>query len=625
MDVRDVLVPQFGSCLNYTPEMPHYSGTMKPSVSTCLWPLVSTYLPTLASGVLLAWCFPTYHLYWLAWVALAPLFFRTASLPPLTTALHFFLCGHLFHTLTLQWLCANIFWAGGWAFIGQQFLCFALSLCWAVTGLVWAIAHGRSSRFGGALCLAGLWAAMEVVQARAFSGFGWCALGYTQGPDLLAAQFAAIGGVTLLSFCVVLVNALIALILSDEEFRIQRLVAVPLLLGLVHGGGYLLLKDADYASAPLQTGVIQPNFSQEMKWDPAYDYEMLQRTAQMTRALTTSRPVDLVVWPEALIVRHFENPVFKEALSRAAVDSGSYIFTGTTRDDYGTSKNYNSSALITPEGNLVGIYDKVHLAAFGEYVPLENYFPFLSKIAFGGVSPGEKQVTLPLKDRDLGPLICFEVLFAPLAEKLRHAGAELLVVVTNLAWFGGSNAIPQELEIARMRAIETRLPLIHSSNTGISGVFDPYGRFSVVRHTVSPEGELLDWGVKVRPKHVVMRRFLDSFPLAAPAARPLPGGPVFFPWLLAFIGVGMAVLAFVQPVYTRFTETECSSHEAELKPESQPETKSKPKRGGNAKAPKGPAGGGPRTNPAPRKRKSKGKNDGSASKQEEFLLNPDQE
>lgn len=521
-----------------TPEMPHHAGTMKR--------IASIYLPSLASAVLLAWSFPTYHLHWLAWVALIPLLLRTAGFSPGRTALHFYICGHVFHTLTLQWLWANIFWAGGWAIIGQQCLVLILSLCWAATGFAWSFIHRRSSEWGGAFCLAGFWAGIELFESRAFSGFGWCSLGYTQGANLWVSQWAALGGVLLISFLIVLVNGLLALGIRYRRYRWLRLGAVPVALALIHVTGYLLLGEADYTSKPLQVGVIQPNFSQEMKWDPAYDYEMLQRTAQMTRTLAAQRPVDLAVWPEALIVRHFENPVFLESLKQTAVDTKAHIFTGAAREEYATSKSYNSSALVDPRGSLVGFYDKVHLAAFGEYVPFEKYLPFLRQIAFGGVDAGDKQVTFPVKDRTLGPLICFEVLFAPLAEKLRQAGADMLVVVTNLAWFGGSNAIPQELEIARMRAIETRLPLIHSSNTGISGVFDPYGRFSVVRYTVSPKNELLDWGDAVRPGHAVMRRFLGDFPLAAPAERPLPMGPVVAPWIALIVGILLAASTFLR-------------------------------------------------------------------------------
>lgn len=516
--------------------------------------LAFIYTPALASAVLLAWCFPTYHLHWLAWVALTPLLLRTAGYTPGKAALHFYLCGHLFHTLVLQWLWANIFWAGGWAIIGQQALCVILSLCWAVAGFIWAAAHTRSPRLGGALCLAGLWAAMEVFQATAFTGFGWCALGYTQGVNLRVAQWAALGGVVSVSFLVVLVNGLLALGVLHRELRWQRLACVPVLLILVHVAGHFLLGEADYESAPLQVGVVQPNFSQEMKWDPAYDYEMLQRAAQMTRTLASRSPVDLTVWPEALIVRHFENPVFMESLAMTARDAQTHILTGAVREDYATSKSYNSSALVGPDGKVTGFYDKVRLAAFGEYIPLEKYLPFLRGIAFGGVDAGEKQTLFSVKEREVGPLICFEVLFPSMAEKLRRMGADVLVVMTNLAWFGGSNAIAQELEIARMRAIETRLPLVHSANTGISGVFDPYGRFSVVRHTVSAKNELVDWGEAVRPWHAVMRRFVGVFPLAAPGLQPIPRGPSYAPWLLSLLGLVLALSTFFTGSFSRILE-----------------------------------------------------------------------
>lgn len=507
---------------------------------------IRTYIPTLVSAVLLAWSFPSYHFYFLAWIALVPLLLRTASLKPAQAALHFYICGHLFHTLTLQWLIANIFWAGGWAIIGQQGLCIILSLFWALTGFLWSLAHSRSQRLGGALCFAGLWAGMELFQSMAFTGFGWCALGYTQGANLFIAQWAALGGVMLLSFLIVWVNACLALSIGSAEFRIRRLVTVAVLALCIPAVGYYLLGEADDSSTPLRACVVQPNFSQEMKWDPAYDYEMLQRTAQMTRIFTANYPVDLIVWPEALVIRNFENPLFLDTLALTAKDCQAAILSGVVREDYSSGKNYNTAALIKPDGKIGGYYDKVRLAAFGEYIPFEKYLPFLKDIAFGGVDAGEKQLLLPVDKRQLGPLICFEVLFAPMAEELRRMGADTLVVMTNLAWFGRSNAIVQELEIARMRAIETRLPLIHSTNTGISGVFDPYGRFSVVRHTISSSNVVQDWGDATKPHHVMMRRYIGSFSVPAPALQPIPRGAAIVPWLLPLVGLLLFFFTFFE-------------------------------------------------------------------------------
>lgn len=515
--------------------MAHHAYTMKR--------FLGTYAPAVISGILLSWCFPRFHFHWLVWVALTPLLFRATTLTPRAAAGHFYLCAHIFHSLLLQWLIANIFWAGGWAIIGQQLLCVVLSLFWAALGYLWRRLHAWSPLYGGAVCLAGLWCGMELLHARMFTGFGWAALGYTQGGNLWTAQWAAVGGVGFISFLIVAVNGLLALGIREKARRLWRFSGAASIILAAHGAGYLLLADADYETLPLHVGVVQPNFPQEMKWDPAYDFEMLQRTAHLTRVLAAHIPVDLVVWPEALIVRHFEASPFMEAISATAVDAESHIFTGAVRNEYATGKSYNSSALFTQEGRLVGYYDKVHLAPFGEYVPFETYIPFLGQIAFGGVSAGHEQTTFDVNARVLGPLICFEVLFAPMAETLRTMGADVLVVITNLAWFGGSNAIPQELEIARMRAIETRLPLIHSANTGISGVFDPYGRFSVVSNTVSAQGNLMDWGPDIRPHHALMRRFVGAFPLAAPGIRPVPYGTVVLPWAIAAAGAALAVLA----------------------------------------------------------------------------------
>ena len=292
-------------------------------------------LPAILAGILLSWAFPRFHFHWLAWVALAPLFFVATRSKPLAAAGYFCISGYVFYSLLLQWLIANIFWAGGWAIIGQQLLCIALSLYWAIVGYLWSWAYSRSSRYAGAVCLAGLWTGMELLQSRLFTGFGWGALGYTQGGNLLTAQLASVGGVSLISFVLVLVSGLIALAIASPENRIQRIGFALLLIILAHGSGYLLLAAGDYDSKPLNVGVVQPNFSQEMKWDSAYEIDMVQRTAQLSSALATRTPLDLMVWPEALVVRHYASPTFMELLKNTALNTGAHLFTGAVRDEIG--------------------------------------------------------------------------------------------------------------------------------------------------------------------------------------------------------------------------------------------------------------------------------------------------
>jgi len=492
--------------------------------------LLRTYGVALLSGAFLAISFPSWNLYLLAWCAPALLFWRVRRAGVFETAVQFFAAGWLFHTVLLQWLMANIQWVGGVAVIGYQLICLLLALFWAVTGTAWALLRQRAPRFGGAFGLALLWAFMEFLEARLFTGFGWSALAHSQGPNLWLLQLAAVGGVGLVSFVVALVNGLLALAAAERPWRYPRLAAAAAVVIVAHGGGRLLLRDAVYPEDRFEVGIVQPAFPQDMKWSGLYDEQMVHEAARMSRLLAARGPLDLVVWPEATVMESFDREPFRSALGVAAGDTGAYLFTGAVRDADG--KSYNSSVLVAPDGEMLGYYDKVHLAPFGEYMPFSELLPFLRRIVPGDMDAGSVQKTLDMGQRTLGPLICFEVLFAPMAESLRRMGADTLVVVTNLGWFGRSCAAAQELDIARLRAIETRLPLIHAANTGLSGVFDPYGRFT----PMYPQYTALQ---------TLCHRCIQAFPLALSAERPLRWGPAVTPWAFAAAAMAWCVVGLL--------------------------------------------------------------------------------
>lgn len=507
------------------------------------------YAPGPVSGLMLALAFPAFDLHPLAWVALIPLFWRCARAPLRESAAQFFIAGWVFHSLVLQWLITNIFWAGGWAVLGYQLLCIGLALFWAVLGVLWVWGRGRLPIIFGAAGLALLWGGMEWFQANLFSGFGWTALGYSQGPNFLVSQWAAIGGVSFVSVIMVVVNALLALGLAEKRGRWTRLAGAMLIVLSAYVLGSLLLASADYETSPYQAGLYQSNYPQEMKWDSAYLVDMVSRAAEQSGKLATVETIDLFVWPEALVMRHFEHPPMLEMMQSLTRETQAYLFAGTVRNETETVQSFNSSVLIGPDGAVLDYYDKVHLAPFGEYMPFDTIFPFLRQIVPSDVDAGDHQKVLEAGKRRIGPLICFEVLFGPMAEELRRMGADMLVVVTNLAWFGGSNAIPQEFELARLRAIETRLPVVHCSNTGISGVFDPWGRFTPVSGAVDYYGRYYRW-TETEPRAGIMRRLVGAVPVPAPGARPLPIGPSAFPWVVLPLSAALLVLGFLGPRLT---------------------------------------------------------------------------
>jgi apolipoprotein N-acyltransferase len=272
--------------------------------------------------------------------------------------------------------------------------------------------------------------------------------------------------------------------------------------------------------------MYQSNYSQQMKWDPDFQDEMLDLAFAQTEAVLSREPASVFVWPEALIMDDFREPDVLSALQAFAGSTQTPLFAGAVRAEGG--KSYNSSVLVRPDGTYEW-YDKIKLAPFGEYIPLESWLSFMEGFgAAGGQSSGAEHKVLEAGGRSIGPLICFEVLFSPLASKCRALGADYLVVITNLGWFGLSNVLAQELELARFRAIENRLPLVQCANSGVSGVFDAYGRLTVIDGFVNSRGGYAVAQSPQTPADAKMHRRAGALPVPEAGRMLLPGSVDWF-------------------------------------------------------------------------------------------------
>ncbi|MBI4556781.1 MAG: apolipoprotein N-acyltransferase [Candidatus Hydrogenedentes bacterium] len=507
--------------------------------------IARTYGPAMTTGVLLSLGFPRYHLFPLVWLAFMPLLVSVGPGRIARGCLQFFISGLVFYLLLLQWLLTNYYWTGGWAAWGYLFLCLFMAAYWGLAGAVWAWVRERTGTALSILSLTFLWAVMEWLQGTLFSGFGWGSLAYSQGRDLPLLQWASVGGAPLIAAIVVAFNACVAELFAPQKHRLALSATAATLLIVPHLAGYWMLADPDYATRPLSVGIIQPNFSLEMKWDDEYTVEMVRNTAAKSRVLAQREHVDLFVWPESLVMTAIDDPEIEAEIRALATATQCPLFTGAQRLDPATGEWRNSSYLFDSGGNIVDYYDKLHLAPFGEYVPLSQFIPFVQKLvpAIGDVEPGTDAKVFKTGERVLGPLICFEVLFGDMAARLRAMGADVLVVITNLSWFGESTAIPQELEIARVRAVETRLPLIHSANSGISGVLDAWGRFTPMNRIFLEGGQLVTIRSEVRPQELVGRRLGGVLPVAAPVQSPVSKGPQMFPWVAAALSIAIILYA----------------------------------------------------------------------------------
>jgi len=173
--------------------------------------------------------------------------------------------------------------------------------------------------------------------------------------------------------------------------------------------------------------------------------------------------------------------------------------------------SFNSAFFLSPEGNLLAKYDKIHLVPFGEYVPFKKFLFFIDKLvtAIGEVQPGKEYQVMPSHEKSFSTLICFEIIFPNLVRKFVDREAQFLVTITNDAWYGRTAAPYQHFAMATFRAIENRVSVARAANTGISGFIDPYGRI-IEQNEIFVEDALVQ-DIPLRSTTTFYTRYGDVF------------------------------------------------------------------------------------------------------------------
>ncbi|MFH0845632.1 MAG: apolipoprotein N-acyltransferase [Pseudomonadota bacterium] len=447
-------------------------------------------LCAILSGLMLTASFPPGGLEWLIWFSLFPLLKTLGDTTP-SQSFRLGLVTGLTHYLTLHyWVIIVLQKYGGLNILislgALVMLCFYLALYPAVFSCFYS--YARRSRFL-ALTSAGAWVGLEYVKGNALTGFPWCLLGYTQYRNLDLIQIADLVGVYGLSFLVVLSNVLICILFSERALKKKALfpweTAIALLMAtftFVYGHDRLIrIKELQNGDRPsVKIVVVQGNVDQSIKWDPAYQEETMRRYLSMTLSARPFRPY-LIVWPETAAPFFFqENTDLSHRISLCSKMSNAWLLFGSPayEREEGRVKYYNRAYLLSPDGELSGFYDKSHLVPFGEYVPLQRFFPFINHLvqAAGDFASGDKTAPLRLSSFSAGVLICYEVIFPELGRRQTRDGAGILVNLTNDAWFGMTSAPYQHLSMAVLRAVENRRPLVRAANTGISAIIGPEGK-----------------------------------------------------------------------------------------------------------------------------------------------------
>ncbi|MEK7376237.1 MAG: apolipoprotein N-acyltransferase [Candidatus Margulisiibacteriota bacterium] len=439
------------------------------------------------SGLLATLSFPGFSLSYLVWISLV---FYFAALYGAKTykesILYGFVFGAAYFGGVFYWLTSTSRWVGiagylAWAGLALYQSIFIILFSY----FAWLIIKYSHKQIHTA-ALPSLWIFFEWLRQAGEFGSPGGYLGNTQYLNTALIQIADFSGVWGVSYLIVSVNLIIALLLLQRGNILKRIVSLAAPLSLVcvllaasYSYGIVSLKKERGSAFINKTtiAIVQPSVPQEVKLDPRNLYPTLDRLLSLTKSSFPNKP-EIVIWPETAVMTYLEDD--KAALlkvKRMCEEGKVFLICGAFYRKDG--KIYNSVFSISPTGETVSRYDKHHLMPFGEYLPFKAvFYPFLKSTGFfdQDQSQGTGSAMINAAGRSIGTMICFESLFEELGKE-RAKNADLLLTLTNDAWFGKSLAAEQHISAGVFRAIENRKYFIQSANTGITAVIDPRGRF----------------------------------------------------------------------------------------------------------------------------------------------------
>lgn len=444
------------------------------------------------SAAMLVAAFPPLGLEIVAWFALVPMLLAVSQVRPLVGLGHGVLVG-------LPLMAVMTSFAGAFGLLPWVLLTVAMTLPYAVFGLVAAML-GRCPLPGlRALALAGAWALAEL--ARGYYGpiaFSYGHLAYSQQDQLPLMQFAAIAGHYGVGFVMALFNAgmatvLLAMLPSVVWWRPgevglfnRRAGRVALASYGVIFACYLLgslairqgetVAQRTAASEQLALAAVQGNPQGGLTITPGEIETAMQTYADLSRL---PRPVDLLVWPETAVPASMRGAAgldhYGRQVAEVARREKTWLLTGAP--DLVNGRLYNAAFLFTPEGEIADTYHKNDLVIFGEYVPFRDRIAFFQRypVRQQDFSPGEGRRIMSAGHLRVAPLICFEAIFPGPGRAVTRLGAEVIVIHTSDLWAQGGLEMRLHSLTGVYRAIEARRPVVRAASNGVTAIYNPWG------------------------------------------------------------------------------------------------------------------------------------------------------
>jgi apolipoprotein N-acyltransferase len=491
---------------------------------------------SIAGGVALTSAFDNIGFGFMAWIAIAFLLLGLRNASVRQAGYLGLLAGFVHYVTLLYWLVPTMHTYGPlpvWLSIGALLLlAFYMALYFALFSISVAAAVKRPVFL--ILAVPVFWVSLEYMKTILFSGFPWGLIGYSQYRYLHLIQIADIFGVYGVSFFLAAVNAALFVGLLHAgglDWRNQTVSRVSAVFSVIFlvvifaftaGYGRYKIIETDKAMAvseSLRVSVVQGNIEQSLKWDENYVSETVEKYISLSEEAMPFGPA-LIVWPETAAPFYFlqDNRLTTRVLE-GMQGMNSWFLVGSPSFEYNRDADemsfFNSAYLVDPEARAAGVYDKVHLVPFGEYVPLGNWLTFIDRMvqSAGDFKPGISGKTLSMPNADLAVQICYEIIFPRLSAKMVGNGANLIINITNDAWFGKTAGPHQHFSMTVFRSVENRRGLARSANTGISAFVDPVGR--ITGRTELFETTTLSRSVPLMTGYTFYTKYTDLLPLVS--------------------------------------------------------------------------------------------------------------
>ncbi len=435
-----------------------------PFGAACLLAFLSAFLLYLA--------FPHPHISGFVWVAALPFYLACRFQGPVRGAVLGLLFGCAFQYSLLSW--ATVFGTAA-----QVALVLYKAVAPALLGALLG-SYRPPTPLHGALFGAAAWVGMEYFQILGPLGMTWGMLSHTQSRILPWIQIGELFGPWGLSFAIAFWNAALAELFWRRKRALTTVGAAAGLLAVIFSYGIVRLQHPWGNGHSLTWGVVQTSMPQDQRWDPSFREEIMGRLDRLTRE-SASQGARLILWPETSVPYPFflETWPLRSRVGGLAQSLQSFILTGSIERASEPNATRNVATLVAPDGELLATAEKIRLVPFGEYLPLPRFmrdWPIFDRVM--RYVPGTQHVIFP-DPTSFGVLICYESMVPHEPRKKVERGAGVLAVITNDAWFGKSSAAMHHFEMAIMRAVEMRRPVVQCGNNGISGFILPTGEVMV--------------------------------------------------------------------------------------------------------------------------------------------------